>query len=172
MLSLKERLDAGRLARAALASGAMSRASLLAERFWPKVQHGTADECWLWTAALKESGYGQFMINSLSRKPLKAHRISWELAHGSIPDGLHVLHHCDNRRCVNPSHLFLGTNDDNIRDMIAKGRNRMVPAEINRAKTHCPSGHPYDTERRRVDGARQCSICQRNPSWRKVRQAA
>jgi len=105
-----------------LASGAITRSELLALRFWPFVARGTAGECWLWMGSVKDTGYGQFTINSLQKAPLRAHRVAWEIANGPIPKGLHVLHHCDNRRCVNARHLFLGTNHDNIKDMWAKGR--------------------------------------------------
>lgn len=87
-------------------------------RFWEKVQKG--DGCWEWTASLqKERGYGQINID---RRPHVAHRISWTLTNGKIPDGMCVLHKCDNRKCVRPNHLFLGTNKDNTLDMLAKGR--------------------------------------------------
>ena len=80
--------------------------------------------CWLWAGSGSIHGYGQFHpIRGLTRA---AHRMSWEIYNGSIPDGLCVLHHCDVRCCVNPQHLFLGTKKDNTRDMFAKGRNRYV----------------------------------------------
>ena len=90
----------------------------LAERFWAKVDKRGPDECWPWTAYVDQLGYE------------RAHRVSWTLAHGS-PGDLDVLHRCDNRRCVNDSHLFLGTQQDNIADMIAKGRKVSLPGETN-----------------------------------------
>ncbi len=91
----------------------------LTDVFWNQVEKGNHNGCWVWIGALDTLGYGHLTIK---RKLRLAHRVSWELANGSIPDGLHVLHHCDNPPCVNPSHLFLGTHLDNMRDMIAKGR--------------------------------------------------
>lgn len=89
-------------------------------RFWEKVQRAEGGACWEWTACLfTNSGYGCFLYE---RKLQGAHRVSWNLAHGPIPDGLWVLHKCDNRKCVRPDHLFLGTPTDNVRDMFAKGR--------------------------------------------------
>ena len=98
----------------------------LPARFWSKVAKGPW--CWIWTAARSPHGYGR--VNVAGRS-LQAHRVSWEMCKGEIPLGLHVLHHCDVRPCVNPSHLFLGTNADNIRDMHAKGRNRQPRGEAN-----------------------------------------
>jgi len=97
----------------------------LEERFWAKVDKAGDDDCWNWTAFLNWGGYGAILV---SGKQKKAHRVSYELHNGTIPkgDGYHgicVLHRCDNRSCVNPKHLFLGTHTDNIRDMHQKGRN-------------------------------------------------
>lgn len=75
--------------------------------------------CWVWTAALGKKGYGHFWNGS---HPVPAHRMSYELYEGEIPNGLHVLHRCDNVLCVNPSHLFLGTNLENVIDKIEKDR--------------------------------------------------
>jgi hypothetical protein len=86
------------------------------ERFWKKVNK--TDGCWLWTAT-RIGRYGGFRFEGRSRT---AHRVSWELAFGPIPDGLQVLHHCDTPLCVNPQHLFLGTPLDNARDRDSKGR--------------------------------------------------
>lgn len=94
------------------------------ERFWEKVKKAGPDECWEWQAAKQHGGYGFFGI---AGKSIKAHRFSWELANGPIPkgEGYHgtcVCHKCDNPSCVNPNHLFLGTNKDNADDRDAKGR--------------------------------------------------
>lgn len=82
--------------------------------------------CWLWTASWHHLGYG-----AVGRHPdhgqVKAHRLSWVAFNGTIPDGLKVCHKCDVRCCVNPDHLFLGTQADNVADMFAKGRNRSSP---------------------------------------------
>ena len=100
-----------------------SRTTLTREQlFWLKVDRRGSEECWKWTACvMPQTGYGDFCYKRPSRH-IGAHRFSWIVNRGPIPPGLHVLHHCDNRLCVNPSHLFLGNNDDNIADMIRKGR--------------------------------------------------
>ncbi len=86
-------------------------------RFWSKVTK--TDTCWLWIGQTQVGGYGQF---KLARHNQSAHRISWELAYGPIPDGLWVLHRCDTPACVRPAHLFLGTGLDNVADKVAKVR--------------------------------------------------
>ena len=86
------------------------------ERFWSKVLVGAG--CWEWTAA-RIMGYGHFHMHG---KPVQAHRWSYETYVGPIPDGMLVMHRCDNRSCVRPGHLMVGTHDDNMRDMTTKGR--------------------------------------------------
>ena len=85
------------------------------EKFTPEALTG----CWLWTAACQPSGYGHMVLNG---KVTTAHRISYELYVSEIPDGMFVLHRCDVKLCVNPKHLFLGTQKENMLDMSAKGR--------------------------------------------------
>lgn len=129
-------------------------------RFWSKVNKngpvhpvlGTA--CWLWTAALT-SGYGTFAPTR--EKMVYAHRYSWALANGSIPDGQEVLHRCDVKPCVNDAHLFLGTQTDNMADMDAKGRRR-----AKKKADSCRNGHGYTWANTILlnDGGRRCRSCQ------------
>lgn len=96
----------------------------VADRFWSRVAKGGIDDCWNWIAGIGTHGYGRMSVDGC---PESSHRISWQLNNGPIPQGLHVLHRCDNRICCNPNHLFLGTNLDNINDMVSKNRQAKSP---------------------------------------------
>ncbi len=93
------------------------------DRFWSKVRQSGG--CWIWTAGLSKSGYGKFAPSH--RQTVGAHRVSYELFNGEIPDGMCVLHRCDNPPCVNPHHLFLGTQVDNVADRNSKNRQARGP---------------------------------------------
>ena len=97
------------------------------ERFWRMVKK--TELCWLWTGALnlgknKKGGYGKFMVKKVNGRGVFEASHRWAYRHyiGAIPPGAMVLHRCDNRACVRPDHLFLGSNQDNVNDMIVKGR--------------------------------------------------
>lgn len=92
-------------------------------RVWEHVDmSGGPAECWPWTASRMRNGYGHIGVEG---RTLAAHRVAYESAMGPIPKGLNVLHHCDNRGCCNPGHLWIGTQRENLLDMIAKGRHGM-----------------------------------------------
>ncbi len=106
------------------------------ERFWSKITKTPI--CWLWISAKTAAGYG---VITIGRRVLLAHRISWELHNGPIPNGMNVLHNCpgkDNPSCVNPEHLWLGTQRDNAADMVAKGQAGCVqhPERVLRGSKH------------------------------------
>jgi len=90
------------------------------ERFWSKVERGPG--CWLWGGTRFNTGYGQFKLGPPRRSPVRAHRYSYALVHGPIPEDTVIRHACDTPLCVNPDHLVAGTQADNIRDRVKRGR--------------------------------------------------
>ena len=92
--------------------------NLIMKKFWDNIDK--SGDCWEWTAGKQNHGYGKLRLPR--GEQVYAHRYSWELHNGIIPNGMHVLHKCDNPSCVNPSHLFLGTHKDNMIDCGNKGR--------------------------------------------------
>lgn len=100
------------------------------ERFWSKVIIKGLDDCWEWTGNTTKGngkGYGRFRIDN---KMLLAHRLSWIFTHGYIPEGKLILHKCDNPLCINPNHLYLGTNSNNMKDKFKRNRQPLLPPEI------------------------------------------
>ena len=120
-------------------------------RFWEKVDKTGSNGCWEWTAGcFTPNGYtyGAFVIG---RQAFGAHRLSYKLSHGDIPNGFHVHHKCENPLCVNPDHLEALSPKDHTATMTGHcGR-----------RTQCPQGHPYDEENTRVTGGRRrCRACE------------
>jgi len=130
------------------------------ERFWSKVDKNgpvpayrpDLGQCWVWTAGTSK-GYGKFWDGRRSQ----AHRFSYEMHRGAIPDGLDLDHLCRVRNCVNPDHLEPVTRAENIR----RGETGKLVGARQRAKTHCPRGHPYSGPNLFVEtsGARACKAC-------------
>jgi hypothetical protein len=118
-----------------------------AERFEAHVQRTAS--CWLWTASTRSAGYGQFWDGERIRL---AHRFAYEQAYGPVPDGLRVLHECDNPLCVRPDHLWLGTQAENLADMRAKGRAAPQPG------TKLTRELAAEIRRRCADGETQQSV--------------
>lgn len=105
------------------------------ERFWRQVRKTPG--CWEWTGRAKSNkGYGQIGLGGRGAKQELVHRFSYQLHKGPIPDGLVVMHACDNPRCVNPDHLSVGTPSDNIKDAVRKGRWKAVPPLHRGEKQH------------------------------------
>lgn len=132
----------------------------LINRFWQKVDKSAGpNQCWTWLACCDRKGYGIFDNH-------KAHRISWEIINGPIPEGMFVCHHCDNPPCVNVRHLFIGNNFDNMQDRKAKGR--YAVAELH-PRTHLTNENVREIRERCSNGEAQRAVAKRfNISQRSV----
>ena len=114
------------------------------EDAWRNVHRREADNCWYWTGSIDSHGYGRFSVAGMSRH---AHPVIYEIHTGASANGMLVCHTCDERRCCNPAHLYLGTPADNMRDMVARGRDRrrtqakLTEAQVREIRQMADTGH-------------------------------
>ncbi len=125
-------------------------------------------ECWIWLGSKNAGGYGQARWDGTTRL---AHRYVYTMLVGAIPDGMVLRHSCDNPPCCNPDHLLVGTNLDNRRDSVERGRTRNAHSY----KTHCVRGHEFDEENTRITHykgttRRECRACDRATTQRRRAQ--
>lgn len=132
------------------------------DRFWSKVEKTTG--CWKWHGA-KSQGYGYLTVGGRNAGLMRAHRLSYMIHNGKIPDGLMVLHSCDNPECTNPDHLRVGTHADNMDDVSKRKRNPFS------RRTHCKNGHEFTPENTRYrGGSRVCRQCKNEAEQKKRRE--
>ncbi len=131
-----------------------------AARFWSRVDHAGDDDCWLWKGSRTSHGYGSFSISAHTRT---AHRLSWEYINGPIPDGLVIDHLCRVRHCVNPAHMELVSNGENV----LRGEG---PTARHARLTHCKHGHPFDEQNTRWRNNRRVCIACREDYERRRRE--
>ena len=137
----------------------------LEHRFNEKWEPVTETGCWIWTARVAGGSASGMQYGYISdgRKQLRAHRVSYEIHKGKIPDNLFVRHTCDTPVCVNPAHLELGTHQDNMNDMAQRGR---------RKRTHCKRGHELSEENSYINanGHKYCKVCKNDRAKAKLRK--
>lgn len=128
------------------------------KRFWDKVDK--TKDCWNWTGCLR--GYTGYGCIKIDKKVYDCHRVSYALTYGKIPEGKLVLHKCDNRRCVNPKHLYIGTHKDNVRDSIERGHHHFPDWRASNMSPNKPRGEKVGSSK-----LKECDVKQIRKIWEK-----